>query len=261
MQNFATTLAISSTLLVVMVAASPFPLPMPVPQLDSTEKCTQLELDSFFEDFDTCLNEAKAGLVQAALEGRDTNDATCQSITGSVKCIDEQGPVCYDTEQNRNVRNNFLTKQFELAHNKSSLGAEFVESCAILRNNEEKIVRLYTEANTCGYIEFEASFQEGRRCRDDAVAARDDNLEILDFLSDLESKRSVFVSAQCRFKESYYNCVNDSYKCYSDEKRDDGVAIVDESFADLQETIADIIDGFSFEKTCDNSIVDIRSGF
>lgn len=53
--------------------------------------------------------------------------------------------------------------------------------------------------------------------------------------------RSAFVKAQCGFRSNYYVCLGDRYKCYSDEKREEFVSEYDDSFASLEEQIADLL--------------------
>ena len=67
---------------VALALAIPFPLPQGV---TSTAKCDEGELDSFYEEFDSCIGNAETIIARTAASRGNLVKAICSSIEGTVR--------------------------------------------------------------------------------------------------------------------------------------------------------------------------------
>ena len=84
-----------------------------------------------------------------------------------------------------NVFNNFIAKEFEKAFNETELlGRDFIDSCPVLRDNEDTMVLRLTGTDACDFFEFRKKYVDFRKCEKVADEKHQTDLALLQFVQD-----------------------------------------------------------------------------
>ncbi|TRY72147.1 hypothetical protein TCAL_10605 [Tigriopus californicus] len=214
----------------------PHPSPLPSPQSSGdssedepyrTDLCDAVTYDGFFDRFSECETKANAIIFDTFLAGGDLWDGICASIKEVVDvCVPTIGPECWSSQDLTNVKYNVIKNHFRRANNDTSLGRPFIDSCPILFDNENEMVKQVTGSTKCSFNQYESSREELRQ--------------------------SFFTRIMCTVQDRWRNtCTKNYLQCLGPEIKMSILKDEEQLKAVWTSQITDFEPGFTFDKDCE----------
>lgn len=212
---------------------------------DTTSKCSGRTLDRFYDaTLQPCLDRYKLPENPPATFG-ELWRIQCSNINNKIACINNLGLQCFNNQEMSNARTNFILRQFDLSFNYTQLfGDNFVQSCPIMRDNENNIVRAVSGANKCSFSGIKVDKNNGEACFQSANLR--EKLEVQSARS-----RESLNRALCNRRNTFLNtCLSSLTRCSSSTKKNEVFSQMSQSFNKLERDLRSKNIDFSFSRDC-----------
>jgi len=223
-----------------------------------TDKCDRAAYSEWVSIQLECFNDAETPLNElfAAPSSQFTpermREAMCASVTATVNCMDNNSRTCYNEEESRNVKINYLIKEFRKAFNATDfLGANIFDECPVFVRNEDELTQRIGGASVCRFVELETRYRDFKACEDKADAEVSAKMDLLS-LAPQQVRRNLFVNTHCEVRDTYFKvCLPPLLACMGDE---DGEGLKEgrrNYFSRMESAIQEnVLPDFTFESEC-----------